>query len=314
LADFHAVPFNRDNLLDQVDALLQRQDKLNLINIGQLLNSLDLSVSLVEIPRAQLSRVPCPAVFCKEGHITLIEGIDPTGELRLLDPELGPLRVEAKALQPDGDGDGDGDRLSILLLRRRPDSKEQRFSWAWYGPFLKPHRRELVEVLVTSGVVNVLALVTPLGIMRLVNARTGGDNSLDAVVSIGVILIAASVVTAIASALRSLIFTGVANRVDMDTRETILDRLVRLPQGFFDARPVGRITYYFNMLDRLRDFLIGQALTTLVDFSFSLLYVAVLFSLNRGEPHRPDGGGRRQNQQLSHRSDHGDPNDQIPKR
>jgi ATP-binding cassette subfamily B protein len=77
-----------------------------------------------------------------------------------------------------------------------------------------------------------------------------------------------------------LIFTGVANRVDMDTRETILDRLVRLPQGFFDARPVGRITYYFNMLDRLRDFLIGQALTTLVDFSFSLLYVAVLFSLN----------------------------------
>jgi ATP-binding cassette subfamily B protein len=219
-------------------------------------------------------------VFCKEGHITLLEGIDPTGELRLLDPELGPLRVEAKALQPDGDGDGDGDRLSILLLRRRPDSKEQRFSWAWYGPFLKPHRRELVEVLVTSGVVNVLALVTPLGIMRLVNARTGGDNSLDAVVSIGVILIAASVVTAIASALRSLIFTGVANRVDMDTRETILDRLVRLPQGFFDARPVGRITYYFNMLDRLRDFLIGQALTTLVDFSFSLLYVAVLFSLN----------------------------------
>ena len=280
LADFHAVPFSRDNLLDQVDALLQRQDKLNLINIGQLLNSLDLSVSLVEIPMAQLSRVPCPAVFCKEGHITLLEGIDPTGELRLLDPELGPLRVEAKALQPSNDGDGDGDRLSILLLRRRPDSKEQRFSWAWYGPFLKPHRRELVEVLVTSGVVNVLALVTPLGIMRLVNARTGGDNSLDAVISIGVILIAASVVTAIASALRSLIFTAVANRVDMDTRETILDRLVRLPQGFFDTRPVGRITYYFNMLDRLRDFLIGQALTTLVDFSFSLLYVAVLFSLN----------------------------------
>ena len=135
-------------------------------------------------------------------------------------------------------------------------------------------------MLVSSGVVNVLALVTPLGIMRLINARTGGSDSLDAVISIGVILIGASVVAAIASALRSLIFTGVANRVDMDTRETILDRLVRLPQGFFDARPVGRITYYFNQLDRLRDFLIGRALTTLVDFSFSLLYLVVLFSLN----------------------------------
>ena len=55
---------------------------------------------------------------------------------------------------------------------------------------------------------------------------------------------------------------------------------MRLPQGFFDVRPVGRITYYFNQLDRLRDFLIGRALTTLVDFSFSLMYLAVLFSLN----------------------------------
>ena len=78
----------------------------------------------------------------------------------------------------------------MLLVRRRPDSKEQRFSWSWYGPFLRPHRHELIEVLVTSAVVNVLALVTPLGVMRLINARTGGSDSLDAVVSIGVILMA----------------------------------------------------------------------------------------------------------------------------
>ena len=100
------------------------------------------------------------------------------------------------------------------------------------------------------------------------------------VLSIGIILIGATVVEAIATALRSLIFTGIANRVDMDTRETILDRLVRLPQAFFDNRPVGRITYYFNQLDRLRDFLISKALTTILDFSFSILYLAVLLSLN----------------------------------
>ena len=275
LAAFHGVPINRDNLLDEIDALLQRQARLNLINIGQLLSSLDLSVSMVDLPMQQLSRVPCPAVFIHQDHLTLLEGIDSDGQLRLLDPELGPLRVKPEVIQP-----AQGERLRILLLRRRPDSKEQRFSWGWYGPFLRPHRRELIEVLVTSGVVNVLALVTPLGLMRLINVSTGGSDSLDAVVSIGVILIAASLVAAIASTLRSLIFTGVANRVDMDTRETILDRLLRLPQGFFDARPVGRITYYFNQLDRLRDFLIGRALTTLLDFSFSLLYLAVLFSLN----------------------------------
>ena len=147
-------------------------------------------------------------------------------------------------------------------------------------PFLKPHRRELIEVVATSAVVNVLALVTPLGIMRLINTQTTGDDTLSGVLSIGIILIGATVVEAIATALRSLIFTGIANRVDMDTRETILDRLVRLPQAFFDNRPVGRITYYFNQLDRLRDFLISKALTTILDFSFSILYLAVLLSLN----------------------------------
>ena len=39
-----------DNVRDEVESLLARQPHLNLLNIGQLLNSLDLSVSLAEIP------------------------------------------------------------------------------------------------------------------------------------------------------------------------------------------------------------------------------------------------------------------------
>ena len=269
------VPFSRDNVRDEVESLLARQSHLNLLNIGQLLSNLDLSVSLAEIPARQLNRVPTPAVLEHQGSLAVLHGVEPDGRLRLLEPELGPLRVPLNDLLPE-----DTDRLRLLLVRRRPDSKEQRFSWGWYGPFLQPHRRELIEVIATSAVVNVLALVTPLGIMRLINAQTGGGESLDGVISIGLILIAATVVEAIATALRSLIFTGIANRVDMDTRETILDRLVRLPQSFFDSRPVGRITFYFSQLDRLRDFLIGKALTTILDFLFSILYLAVLLALN----------------------------------
>ena len=275
LALHYGVPFLRDHVRDEVEGLLQRQTHLNLLNIGQLLSSLDLSVSLAEIPFAQLERVPTPAVLEHRGSLAILEGVESDGRLRLLEPELGPLRVPAEDLL-----EANSDRLRLLLLRRRVDSKEQRFSWGWYAPFLKPHRRELIEVIVTSAVVNVLALVTPLGIMRLINTQSGNSDSLTGVISIGVILIAATVVEAIASALRSLIFTGIANRVDMDTRETILDRLVRLPQTFFDSRPVGRITYYFNQLDRLRDFLISKALTTILDFCFSILYLAVLFALN----------------------------------
>ena len=275
LADHHGVPFYRDGVRDQVEGILERQPRLNLYNLGQLLTSLDLSVSLAEIPIQQLQRIPTPAALEHNQRIAILEGVEDDGRLRLLEPEFGPVRIPVSSLLDDT-----GDRLKLLLLRRRPDSKQRRFSWGWYGPFLQPHKRELVEVIATSAVVNVLALVTPLGIMRLINTKSGGTDSIDGVLSIGIILIGACVVEAIASALRSLIFAGMANRVDMDTRESILDRLVRLPQGFFDSRPVGQITYYFNKLDRLREFLIGQALTSILDFSFSFLYLAVLFALN----------------------------------
>ena len=275
LAQHYGVPFNRDGVRDQIEAVLERQPRLNLHNIGQLLNSLDLSVSKASIPVQQLRRIPTPAVLEHNQRIAILEGVEEDFRLRLLEPEYGPMRIPVSSLAK-----GDDAHLKLLLLRRRPDSKERRFSWGWYGPFLQPHKRELIEVMAISAVVNVLALVTPLGIMRLINAKSGGSDSLDGVVSIGIILIGACVVEAIASAMRSLIFAGMANRVDMDTRESILDRLVRLPQGFFDSRPVGQITYYFNKLDRLREFLIGQALTSILDFSFSFLYLAVLFALN----------------------------------
>jgi ATP-binding cassette, subfamily B, bacterial HlyB/CyaB len=93
-------------------------------------------------------------------------------------------------------------------------------------------------------------------------------------------MLLATLVESIFKTLRSFLFTDLANRIDLDAKATILDHLVRLPQGFFDARPVGRITFYFSQLDRLRDFLLGQTLPTLVDFAFSLIYIAILFAIS----------------------------------
>ena len=275
MARWFGVPFNRDALNDQIDATLQRQSQLTLINLGHLISGMDLSVVLSEMPSSQLQRVPTPSVLEHQGRLALLDGVDPDGRLRLLEPEIGPVRVPVQELLVEGKS-----TISMLLVRRRPDSKESRFSWGWFTPYLREHRRELIEVLAISAVVNLLALVTPLGFQRLIDANSGGSDSLNGLISIGLILLLASVVKAVSSALRSLIFTGVANRVDMATKETILDRLVRLPQGFFDSRPVGQVTFYFNQLDRLREFLIGNALTTLLDTSFSVIYIAVLLAIN----------------------------------
>ena len=278
IANHFRVPANRDALREQIDACLQRQSQLNLINYGQLISSLGLRVVRSELPARQLQRVPTPAVLLFRDHVGLLDGVDrdPSGnQARILEPELGAVRIPVADLADPSSG-----LLELLLIERRPESKTNRFSWGWYGPYLKPHRRELIEVLATSAVVNTLALVTPLGLQVLIDQVSRNPNSGGALISISAVLLLSSLVGAVLRGLRSLIFTNVANSVDQATKSTILDQLVRLPQSFFDTRPVGQITFYFSQLDRLREFLISQSLTTVVDFGFSLLYIAVLLALN----------------------------------
>ena len=272
IAEQLQVPCDREALLDQIDACLVQQQRLNLVNVGQLLSSMGLRVLLAQLPLDRLSRVQPPAVLLQNDQLGVLDGVDPDGCARVLNPELGPLRIPLAELANDGE-------LELLLLERTAGSKSRRFSWSWFAPYLKDHHRELIEVFVASFVVNLLVLATPLGIQVLVDQVARFEN-FGALLSISALLLLASLLTAILRTLRSLIFTDVANRVDQATKAAILDRLVRLPQGFFDSRPVGQITYYFNQLDRLREFLIGQSLTTLVDFLFSLLYIAVLVVLN----------------------------------
>jgi ATP-binding cassette subfamily B protein len=274
LARHFELPLNRDSILDFIDGVLQRQPRLNLMNAGQMLDYLGLRVILTRLPADRMARVPVPALMEQHGQLVVLDGVDPDGRLRLLHPELGPLRLPLEDLELQSDG-----QLELLLLQRKPESKEINFGWGWFGPYLSPHKRALVEVLAASLVVNLLALATPLGMQVLIDQVARFQN-MGALISISALLLLTSITTAVVRTLRSFVFAQVANSIDQDSKSAILDHLVRLPQGFFDSRPVGQVTYYFQMLDRLREFLIGQSLTTLVDFLFSILYVFILLAIN----------------------------------
>ena len=132
-SEHYGVPFERDGIREQIDGQLERHQRLSLHNVGELLSSMDLSVSLADIPVLQLQRIPTPAVLEHNQRIAILEGVEDDGRLRLLEPEYGPLRIPVASLLQEGQ-----DRLKLLPLRRRPDSKQRRFSWGWYGPSCNP--------------------------------------------------------------------------------------------------------------------------------------------------------------------------------
>lgn len=273
LADYFAIPINRDALSDQVDAVLQRQAQVNLVNLGQILDSLGLRVMLTRVPADRLSRVPTPAVLMQNSHIGVLDGVDPDGNARLLEAELGPVRV------PCGDlATLEGGLTELLLLERKSDAKEEKFSWSWFLPFLLPHRRAFVEIFATSVAINLLILANPLGFRLLMNVST--QSNVGSLVSIAAVMFICAIGVGVMKTLRTYIFTEVANRIDQEAKATILDQLVRLPQGFFDSRPVGQVMFYFNQLDRLREFLVGQSLPLVIDASFTPIYLAILITIS----------------------------------
>jgi len=274
LADYFGLPFNRDAVNDQIDAFLQRQQQLNLINLGQILDTLGLKVLLSRIPLDRLTRVPLPVVLEQNGRFGLLDGIDSLGNAHILEAEMGLLEVPINDLATTETGE-----VELLLLERKIDAKERRFGWSWYLPYLKNHRRAFIEVLVTSFLANGLKLVPVLGILVLVQ-QVVPSRSVGALVSICALILLAAFVEGIVNTLRSFIFIDTANRIDQATKSTILDHLLRLPQGYFDTRPVGGILFYLAQMDRLRDFLLGKSITTVVDSIFGLFFLVVLLFIS----------------------------------
>jgi subfamily B ATP-binding cassette protein HlyB/CyaB len=274
LADYFGLPLNRDSLLQLVDGVLERQGALNLVNLGQIMDTLGLRVTLNRVPTDRLARVPAPAALLQNGRIGLLDGVDSDGRARLLEAELGTLRVPCSELATH-----EGQLTELLLFERKADSKSARFGWGWFRPYLAEHRRELVEVLLSSVVINVLRLVFPLGMMVLIQeARPQGQ--LGPLFSIAALMLLAIVVEALLKSLRTYIFADTANRIDRQVKSTVLDHLIRLPQSFFDSRPVGRVVFYFNELDRLRDLLLGPTVLFAVDLAFVPLYLLVMLALS----------------------------------
>jgi ATP-binding cassette subfamily B protein len=274
LADYFELPLNKDSLGQQVDAVLQRQPAINLMNLGQIMDTLGLRVVLSRVPTDRLARVPTPAALMQNGRIGLLDGVDDDGQARLLEAEFGSLRIPQQELVTH-----EGGLTELLLFEKKDDAKSRSFGWGWFRPYLLEHRRELIEVLIASVVINVLRLVFPLGLLVLIRGvRPSG--SIGPVFSIGAVMLLAIVLEALLKSLRTYIFTDAANRIDQSAKTRVLDHLIRLPQGFFDSRPVGRVVFYFNELDKLRDLLLGRTVTYLIDLGFVPLYLLVILSFS----------------------------------
>ena len=263
------LPFRRDAIERILRDSLNRGRTPDLQLCGNLGAMLGLHVSGVRVPASQGTRLQTPALLLWNGGFAIVQFSNARG-LVLASPrdgwvELSPAQIAEH--YPEG--------IEMLLLERSSSTPEQRFSFSWFWPSLQRFRGLLLQVLVASFVVQLFSLANPLLIQVIID-KVISQRSLDTLQVLGLALVVVTLMEGVIGSLRTFLFTETTNRIDLRLGAEVIDHLLRLPLSYFDRRPVGELGTRIAELEKIRNFLTGQALTTVLDAAFSVIYIVVM--------------------------------------
>ncbi|MDA9867841.1 peptidase domain-containing ABC transporter [Synechococcus sp. AH-224-I15] len=269
VAKLMKLPFRRDSIEKILRDELRRGQSPTLRLCGQIAASLGLHVSGASVDARFGTRLQTPSMITWQQGFALVFRSDERGVV-LASPSQGFVDLPASTLEeifPDG--------IELLLLDRTNTTPEQKFGPGWFWPALKRYRNVLVQVLAASFVIQLFTLANPLLIQVIID-KVINQRSLDTLQVLGIALVAVTILEGVLGSLKTFLFAETTNRIDQRLGAEVIDHLLRLPLGYFDKRPVGELGSRISELEKIRNFLTGQALTTILDAAFSVIYIVVM--------------------------------------
>ena len=263
------LPFRRDGIEKILRDAFRRGQTPDLQLCGNIAASMGLHVSGMRVPANQGTRLQSPGLVLWKGGFAVLRSSNARG-LLLASPRDGWVEIPPDQLQesfPEG--------IALLLMERSSTSPEKSFNFAWFWPALQRYRGILTQVLIASFVVQLFSLANPLLIQVIID-KVISQRSLDTLQVLGFALVVVTLMEGVIGSLRTFLFTETTNRIDLRLGAEVIDHLLRLPLSYFDRRPVGELGTRIAELEKIRSFLTGQALTTVLDAAFSVIYIVVM--------------------------------------
>ena len=249
-------------------------DKVALLRAAK---RLKMKARLAKVRWPRLLAMPFPVIWAtREGGWVAVTGARPgaggEAELLVADPGAGEARVVPLAEARE--------RLSgeVVMLAPRGQSERSRkvkFGFSWFMPALRKYRTHFGEILAVSLVINVLGLAMPL-FFQVIMDKILAHGALETmqVLSIGICCVIAF--NFLFEFLRTYVLQHTASRIDVQLGAQLFWHMLRLPQTYFEARPVGLTVARAQELESIRAFLTSSVLVALLDCLFIFVYLAVL--------------------------------------
>jgi subfamily B ATP-binding cassette protein HlyB/CyaB len=170
---------------------------------------------------------------------------------------------------------------TLLLRRNYAFTDETRpFGFAWFIPEIVRNGTAFRDIIVAALMIQVLALALPIFIQItidkvLVHQAYTTLYVLAAGVSLAILFDAAF------NYLRRSLLVYASARIDVRTSTRTFERLLSLSIDFFERTSAGVITKHMQQVEKIREFLTGRLLLTLLDATSLLIIVPLLFMYSK---------------------------------
>jgi ATP-binding cassette subfamily B protein len=269
LSDHLGLPFRRELLRRVFTEQVNRHGEASLALAGAVAESLGLQTQLLELKAEAIGRLEAPLMIRWGNGLALLYRC--RGDRIVLGiPASGNQEISQEEFREQWGAEGE-----VLTLKTNALTPKRKFGFRWFLPALNQHRAVLLEVLLASFFVQLFGLVNPLLIQQVID-KVIINNSPGALGVLGLLLVVFAVFEGLLLCLRTFLFIDTTNRIDLALGTQIIDHLLRLPLTYFDRRPVGEVSSRVGELEKIRGFLTGTALTTILDAIFALLYIIVM--------------------------------------
>jgi ATP-binding cassette, subfamily B, bacterial HlyB/CyaB len=221
---------------------------------------------------ARLTKTPLPALaVLRSGTFAVIARVTDDSVLIQGMDDRSPRLLSFGAFESEWSG-----RIILLSKRAALSDPARRFDLSWFWGALHKYRGVLLEVLITSFVIQLFALATPMIFQTVIDKVLvhRGLSTLEVMVS-GLALIA--IFEAVLSGLRTYMFSHTSNRIDVELGARIFKHLLRLPLAYFESRRVGDSVARVRELETIRQFITSSSITLVLDLAFCAVFLGVMF-------------------------------------
>ncbi|HZU91249.1 MAG TPA: ABC transporter transmembrane domain-containing protein, partial [Stellaceae bacterium] len=214
-----------------------------------------------------------------DGSAALATGVTPGKtaiEIRSPTAAVGVAAIEVDELRLSQVWTGEA---VLLRAARGALSADALFSLRWLLNLVLKERRSLRDIAIASITISFLTVFPPLVVMTMVN-KVLQFRSLSTLAMLSAMMLVVVVYESLLSYSRRLIIAVIGARLDAKLNLHVFNRLLRLPLDYFERHPAGETMYKVAQVHRVREFLTGKLLTTVLDLVTLCVLLPFLFYIN----------------------------------